>query len=363
MQNIRIIESEDGHRLTVDGHEVEEARIAVTSSAYWLELGYDVPAILRNVTLRSLASAFSGVTLEFGHEAQMQVSCTVSQVVLILDQEATPERFELCCWLYFDLTGWVNPYSIRDFIESLQSRIAVEPTILEVEFDGGETTVRASLAPAMTVEDVILLVSELLTFIRQAEESLRRNDPAANSLTIAFDFPPEIKVACEQYLVYFVQFLSDLGIDADSELKQEANKVLFSVTATDPKQALEVISDALAIYLQLPSAPDFYRAQEAEIAIAQLSANVLHLRSQLMLTQATIQAKDATIAAKQDHIEGLQSRLDLTTFIPAPVLRQTTSPSDTESVIKDLVSVKEYEFKFLRVNVPEILRMLKRRFR
>ena len=48
-----------------------------------------------------------------------------------------------------------------------------------------------------------------------------------------FEFPDAVRVPCEQYLLYFAQFLRDLGVEASSELRHEVGMVLFSVTPTD----------------------------------------------------------------------------------------------------------------------------------
>src|SRR6185437_3359491 len=71
-----------------------------------------------------------------------------------------------------------------------------------------------------------------------------------SSLVAWFDFPAPIKTACEQYLVYFVQFLEDLGIKANSEIKEDAGRVLFSITPVDGQSALGRIKEALEIYLE-----------------------------------------------------------------------------------------------------------------
>jgi len=111
------------------------------------------------------------------------------------------------------------------------------------------------------------------------------------------NFPPAVRTACEQYLLYFVQFLEDLGIKASAELKEDAQRVLFSVTPANGASALEQIRQALEIYLGLPAMPDFSSAegQYQNLAVQQLHANILHLQSQLTLARATLQAKDATI--------------------------------------------------------------------
>jgi len=40
-------------------------------------------------------------------------------------------------------------------------------------------------------------------------------------------------------LIYFAQFLADLGIDATTELKETAADVLFTVTPKDGSEALD----------------------------------------------------------------------------------------------------------------------------
>jgi hypothetical protein len=68
----------------------------------------------------------------------------------------------------------------------------------------------------------------LAVLSREVEQALLSGGPSA--VTAVFEFPAPIKSACEQYLLYFAQFLRDLGIEAEAELKEEAGRVLFSVT-------------------------------------------------------------------------------------------------------------------------------------
>src|SRR5262249_33523082 len=137
------------------------------------------------------------------------------------------------------------------------------------------------------------------------------NQRETRSLNLVFDFPPAIKSACEQYLLHFVQFLSDLGIEAKAEIKEQASKVLFSVSPIDEKQALEKVYEALQAYLELPRSPDLAMAasQARDVAVAQLQANVLHLQSQLMLAKAAMEMKNATLDAKDAYIALLQDRI------------------------------------------------------
>jgi hypothetical protein len=163
--------------------------------------------------------------------------------------------------------------------------------------------------------------------------------------------------------LYFVQFLSDLGIEANAEVKEEASRVLFSVTPMDEKQALGKIREALQVYLGLPLAPEFAMVpgELHDIAVSQLQANVLHLRSQIALARAAIEMKDAALGAKDAHIALLQDRIDLRGF--QPQAEPKGAGGGKEELVKDLLSVKKYDLKFLEINFPELLRKLKRKMK
>lgn len=99
-------------------------------------------------------------------------------------------------------------------------------------------------------------VSVMESVLKKAIASLfaNLNDEFLSTL---FEFPEHLRTSCKQYLIYFVQFLADLGYEAETELKEDANKTLFKITPKDGKEALTNIREALAIYLNAPGSPDF----------------------------------------------------------------------------------------------------------
>tara|TARA_R110000824_G_scaffold172763_1_gene350726 strand:+ start:395 stop:1582 length:1188 start_codon:yes stop_codon:yes gene_type:complete len=117
------------------------------------------------------------------------------------------------------------------------------------------------------------------------------------SVSYEFEFPPEIHTSCSQYLLYFSQFLHDLGIEASADLYENAGKTLFSVTPKSRTEALERIREALFVYLNLPERSDelLFSLSGTDQAVIQLKSQVQFLNAQLGLAQATIQAKDAAI--------------------------------------------------------------------
>lgn len=191
-----------------------------------------------------------------------------------------------------------------------------------------------------------LRFAQARNLIQAAQERLVA-DAASRSLSSVFRFPPQIKTACEQYLIYFGQFLADLGIEAQTQISEEVDAVLFKVTPKDGTSALANIRDALDAYLRLADTTDWesFSPSRGDLALQQLQSNVLHLQSQLTLAKATMQMQQATI----QHLQLSQYQIQ--------------PPADSESVVGDSVSVTPYEGPGFKINLPGIVRKLKRLFR
>jgi len=177
-----------------------------------------------------------------------------------------------------------------------------------------------------------------------------------HTVEVSFDFPEEVRVPCEQYLLYFVQFLKDLGVDATAELRHVAGEVLFAVTPADKDTALDNIRTALETYLQLPSSPVANDAM-AEVAIQRLAANVEHLRGQVRLANAEIQLKNATIQAQQATIELLRGDVILESV--TDVTPRPKGEGDKEYLLGKSVALTPFNWKGVEINLAEIFRKLR----
>ena len=118
---------------------------------------------------------------------------------------------------------------------------------------------------------------------------------------------------CKQYLEYFAQFLKDLGINATSNLNEEAGKVLFSVTPTDDKEALDKIREALAVYLNLPASPIVYDDSFAAMRLQQQIENLQH--SQRMAVRE-LQFNEKLLVAQSDTIHEKNITIFATAICP-----------------------------------------------
>ncbi len=184
----------------------------------------------------------------------------------------------------------------------------------------------------------------------------------AGAVTERFSFPSHIRTAAQQYLLYFVQFLADLGIDATAEIREHAHGILFSVTPTEGRDALSRIREALDVFLGLPGSETAAKLanETADIATMQLQANLMHLQAQVTLANAIIETKSATIQSLQLSQYQLQRQL-----IEHTEVRRLTpggrDSSEQEELVGGVVALKEIETGPLVWKLPEIVRRLKRR--
>jgi CheY-like chemotaxis protein len=182
-----------------------------------------------------------------------------------------------------------------------------------------------------------------------------------DSVAVLFDFPEEVRVPCEQYLLYFGQFLRDLGVQATSDLSHEAGQVLFTVTPTDPRTALDKVHAALDVYLRLPTSP-VSDPTHNEIAVQRLEASVLRLQSDVRLASAELQAKNATIEAQQLIIQ-TQKGLLSGEIVFNSMKDVTPKVEDKEELLGGIVILTTYEEKGVKVNLAEVYRKLKGLFK
>ena len=195
------------------------------------------------------------------------------------------------------------------------------------------------------------LKSTINTVILELTQQNNSNQP---NLTNTFTFPPEIQNSCEQYLQYFVQFLKDIGINADTNIESKTHETLFTVIPENGEEALDNIKEALQVYLSLPESPEFESAitEFIDIGAQQLASQVYFLKSQLMLANSAIQMKDATIKS-----------LNMANYQQSVLLESDQTKKENEEIIANgLVKVNEVKVKGFTFDLPEILRRIKRKF-
>lgn len=202
------------------------------------------------------------------------------------------------------------------------------------------------------IDDAFTILSKL---VEETNERLISTIDKDTILTY-FQFPEEIKTACKQYLIYFTQFIADIGISVDTEIKEEAKKTLFKIIPRDKTQGLKLIQEALEIYINAPSSMEFQIqiANYNDVSIRQWEANIYHLKSQLALANSILQSHQATIESLQLSNYQYRQLLELKNNKP--------KNDNEEDIIKGIVSLKKYDGKGFSIDFAELFRRLKRSF-
>lgn len=273
------------------------------------------------------------------------------------------QHVNLIISLDFEALDWAKLWSINEFTFEFMNVFNTVDQNTTVIFDTNnidKVTHMIAIYSRVPINELLLrdqlerIFSRIKTVIEITENNLIEKINA-DSVIMYFNFPDSIKTACNQYLIYFTQFIADLGIDVDSTITEEPNATLFKVTPKDKKDALSKIREALDIYLNAPGSNSFQLqvVDYNDTAVKQWEANVYHLKSQLALANTILQSKDATIEALQLSNYQYKKIIDSKDAI--------TRTDNGEDLIKDIVTVRAYDGKGFTVNFPEILRRLKRK--
>lgn len=270
----------------------------------------------------------------------------------------------------WDIIKWKKNYSLRELYEVFDQTIKFneEYKIMKWENNG----IFADLpeyhieCPDIDQNELIkTVVFDYLNIIDKINEQVRISIKVKEqnyTLINIFDFPPEVKVACEQYLIYFVEFLKNIGIEATTDIEHDAGKTLFSVIPANQDTALDQIHEALKIYLQIPVNLANAQAFTTNISIneQQLLAQIQHLNSQLNLSNAIIQSKEQTI---QNHNNLIEQQKQV---INASILQQCLTTQlikneqdDEEKVLGGTISLTKYEGKGFNINIADIYRKVR----
>ena len=276
------------------------------------------------------------------------------------------KSYDLIFAVEFDPVRWKRLWSSSEYLDAFGEVVKLSE-IPRISFNKVEDTVWYGFEltfnvhnPKTNVATEVSRYTSLLTQLNERTESLLSVRVHDGSVVLHFDFPDEVRVPCEQYLLYFVQFLRDLGIEATAELEHEASQVLFAVKPSDAKEALDKIRIALEVYMSLPSTPIDDSSLDSEIAIQRLAANIYHLKGQLSLAHAELQANERTIQAQQFVIESQQRLLSGEILLESA--KDVSNPElseDKEELLKGALAITKYKGKGFEINLPEVYRRLK----
>lgn len=294
---------------------------------------------------------------------------SISEVWITYNQESDSHSEEyLEITFIFSPGSWVQPYTIEGYfvvlsnLSKTEGHMTVNVGVFENE--GPSRGFYISFPYCSQDLPITTEFESCISTLREMHRLVERSVISRfnrNSVLMYFDFPEEVRIPCEQYLLYFAQFLKDLGVEANTALTHEAGQVLFTITPNDKGQALDKISEALDIYLNLAKSPISDTTNES-IAIQRLESNILRLRSDLKLAAAELQAKNATIEAQRLTID-IQKGLLSGEILIDSIKDVTPKLEDKEDFLGGVLSLATYKDKGVEINLAELYRKLKKLFK
>jgi hypothetical protein len=366
---VRLHEEDWEHSLFIHGSVVENAEVhenAVDKGSFYLYSDFDevtdklLPHSLSDFLEAQITDIHVPFTVAWNEAiAALGIKCeTIRYETGEIEEEKSSLEIE-----FGGVARWVGwPYAFDEYYRSLHNFVEVS------NLTGVENRITESYhepsAVIFSIDKTLPLIVEVERCVNALrdihEEVLVQLGTDINSLEVAFDFPEEVRVPCEQYLLYFGQFLADVGVKATTNIHHEAGQVLFSITPQDKETALDKIHLALGEYLNLARAP-VDEASIVSIAEQRLAANLDHLRGQLRLKNAELQLAQATIETQQVAIHVLKGDVLIAS------IQNVTTPQkksdDKASFLGDTLALKPYNYKGVEVNYPEIFRKLRRLFK
>jgi len=323
MLEIKFLEDESSVLLYVDGIVIKKKdfRVSGTSSSFSVEI-FDEHLAEKISLMRFSEIPRELETLELCYK--LNFVDTFSRLLLLREPIKGPD-FVILFTHECKLDEWKNSFSIKELDKSLREVIhdhkeyGLEYSGLDPDNNGFSIEIE-DINSTHTIKETIDNKRPLIDDIYNKVSNLLIEKSRGNAVVSIFDFPEQVRVPCEQYLIYFADFLRNLGIKAATDITHEAGKVLFSVTPESKDIALQHIREALDMYLNLPGSMQDIQLISMDIGIKeqQLLAQVQHLRSQILLANALTQSQRGTIQYQQTVIDQQQQVLDasiLTVFV------------------------------------------------
>jgi hypothetical protein len=255
-----------------------------------------------------------------------------------------------------NIKNWIFPFSFQSFLDELDETIT-NFTNTTIQLNTGldeynwEFEFLVESEPESTIVDTALkLCLDICeTIINQVLNKLFQSSTEDGILSF-FKFPTEIKSACNQYLLYFSQFLKDINYENQVELKCNDCYTLLKVIPKNKNEAINNIYYILKQFLDVPGINNIEVSNTTDLAVLQWKVNIDSLQAQLMLAKTLLQTKDATIES-----------LHLTNYRLMQTLNENVKKEEEEEdLIENIVTLTKYKGKGFTINLPEIFRKIKK---
>ena len=209
-----------------------------------------------------------------------------------------------------NLETWTNPFKYTDFVACYSKLLTSAPFKSRDELTltiGFDETFEEPMLPE---------VNEAIEWLNKCyleAENIMHDSVKSEVFTKLFDFPPEYRNICSQYLVWFGEFLKNLGIEANVSTKNSGTQTALIVTPDNCPELLENIEKLFYQYIELPYVellpPQGNLTPQEIYAYQSAVMQVQHLQTQIQMKDSVIASYEATNTNLVAQIKEQSSKL------------------------------------------------------
>lgn len=208
-----------------------------------------------------------------------------------------------------ELENWANYYSFKQF-NLVFEKLLLQGPFKVITYDYSEVDLeieidRLKFQNRIMLPDVTKALKHIEKCSLEAHNILIEQSKDDVFIKI-FEFPAEYKNICSQYLIWFGEFLQNLGIDANVSTNQNKNQTQLIVSPNECPELLTEIEKLFYQYLSLPYAE--LLPPESNLTPQELHAYQA-VKMQLQHLQTQVQMKDSVIASYQATNTNLMNKI------------------------------------------------------
>ena len=214
---------------------------------------------------------------------------------------------EISFGIYYE--QWAHPFTVTEFFDLFVIEVSRDGYFGRI--DNKEPGVTYAFIQGETTNSEVILdaiertIRHSLNSYESAE--IKLNKKSENEFLIKlFNFPAEYKFICTQYLIWFGELLSQLGIKANIHTEQNGSNTKFMISPENSPEIVHEIEKLFHIYLALPYAEFLPKVQSStyeKAIVANLQAQVSNFQSQVTLKDSIIELKNETINSLKMTLE------------------------------------------------------------
>lgn len=255
---------------------------------------------------------------------------------------------------------WRNPFTIRAFVNKFEDTLIGLDFSFESEKELDDEACIFFLEKNIKKSENILTkvtndLDEIKNIILLTEQYLFKEN-SDNLIIKIFEFPEDYQYICSQYLLWFGELLSDIGIKADVSSESKKGKVILTIDSKNDYELKASIEKTLYMYLLLPYS-EYIPLETSDTNIEQQISYQL-LQSQVEDFKTRIELKNAIIEYKSLSNEKLKNELEKEKEKGKLLLLESMKASKIQ-ILGGALSIGEYKIGPLKINPKKILEILK----